>query len=121
MKYLLKLNENKSAGPDGLHPRVLKETATELYKPLSVLFRKIYETGVLPKVWKEGTITPLFKKGKRSDPSNYRPISLTCIVVKVFETILRDHLLHHLIQNELLSNVQHGFVPKRSCITIIGN
>ena len=114
---LSKLNINKSAGPDDIHPRILCELANEIANPLSTLFHKVFDTGQLPQIWKEAVITPLFKKGKKSSPQNYRPISLTCVLVKVFESIIRDHIMSYLLSNELLSKSQHGFLPKRSCFT----
>ena len=59
----------------------------------------------------------MFKKGVSSDPGNYRPISLTSIVCKVFASIVREDIIKHLTSNNLLSNSQHGFLPKRSCTT----
>jgi len=68
----------------------------------------------IPESWKTANITPLFKKGDKRDPSNYRPISLTSVVCKVLERLIRDHLMNHLKMNNLLSNKQYGFIPGRS-------
>ena len=111
------LKTNKSAGPDNIHPRILHELSDYIAEPISKLFLKVFKEGTLPQTWKDAIITPLFKKGNRNSPTNYRPISLTCIIVKMFESILREHLLDHLIRNNLLSNSQHGFLPGRSCTT----
>jgi len=117
LKRLQSLNPTKSPGSDGMHSRVLKELADELAEPLTMLFTKSLEEGVLPSSWKEANVTPIFKKGKKSDPGNYRPVSLTSIVCKVMESEIRDKIIGHLCQNELLSDCQHGFIPKRSCVT----
>ena len=114
---LKNLKINKSAGPDGVHPRVLNELADHIAEPISLIFKKVFDTSTLPQSWKDALITPLFKKGSRSSPGNYRPISLTCIIVKIFESILREHMLSHFIENNLLNNCQHGFLPGRSCVT----
>ena len=71
----------------------------------------------LPQTWKDANITPLFKKGDKTQASNYRPISLTCITVKIFEKIVKDHVLSHFLNNNLLSPYQHGFRPGHSCVT----
>ena len=80
----------KSPGPDGIHPRVLKELAVELALPLRRLFEKTLNDGKLPKMWKIAEVRPIFKKGKKSSPGNYRPVSLTSVVCKVFEGFFRD-------------------------------
>lgn len=116
-KRLQALNPNKSPGPDGFHPRVLKELAAELSEPLALVFEKSLRNGILPSDWKEAQVTPLFKKGERCSPGNYRPISLTSVVCKVMEGIVRDKVIEHLTENRLLSECQHGFVSGRSCTT----
>ena len=80
-KKLKALKPSSSPGPDNIHPRILKECALELGGPLANIFQKSMENGVLPRQWKATNIMPLFKKGKRNDPSNYRPINLVCLFV----------------------------------------
>lgn len=116
-KKLKNLKGDKSAGPDGLHPRVLKETAEEISIPLAIIFNKSMEIGKLPKQWKDGTVIPLFKKGSKKKPGNYRPISLTSVVGKVMESIIRDNIIEHMMKHNLFTDDQHGFVPGRSCVT----
>jgi len=86
------LKASKSPGPDGIHPRVLKELVCELAEPITMIFKSSIETVRLPQCWKIANITPVFKKGDKRDPSNYRPISLTCIVSKILEKIVHDCL-----------------------------
>ncbi len=117
LKKLKDLKPDKSPGPDGLHPRVLRETSDVLCTPLSMLFNKSFEESVLPPDWKNSHVTPIFKKGPRNQCSNYRPVSLTAIVCKLCESIVRDVIMDHLIKNNLLSDCQHGFIPGRSCVT----
>ena len=62
-------------------------------------------------------ITLIFKKGYRVERSNYRPVSLTSILSKVLESIIRDELMDHLVKNSLISEEQHGFVSRKNCIT----
>jgi hypothetical protein len=111
------LNTNKSTGVDKVHPKVLKECSNSIAKPLSILFNRSYSGGIVPKLWLHANVTPLFKKGDKLNPSNYRPISLTSIVCKIMESLIRDSMMKHLIDNNLIIKEQHGFVPKKSCCT----
>ena len=90
-KKLGGLNPNKSAGPDGLHPRVLSELSEVISKPLATIMQKSLTEEQLPQSWKDVHISPVFKKGSKSQRSNYRPISLTSVVFKQMEAIIRDH------------------------------
>ena len=101
-RKLEKLDPGKSPGPNGLHSRALKELAEEIAEPLSIIFTKSMEEGKLPRIWKDATITPIFKNGDNSNPGNYRPVSLTSIVCKVMESTIRDKIMKHLHLNDLL-------------------
>ena len=117
---LKNLKSSKSAGSNGLHPRVLREAAAQLCVPLTILFKRSLDEGLLPEDWKlkRANMIPIFKKGEISDPGNYRPISLTCAVCKVLESIIiRESIIEHMTCNNLISNAQHGFLPKRSCVS----
>eukprot|EP00061_Rhincodon_typus_P002377 g17394.t1 len=96
-KVLVKLNGLnvvKSPGPDGLHPRVHKEKAEEIVEALVVVFQE--ESGTVPEDWKITNMTPLFKKGVRQKTENYRPISLTSVVGKILESIVKDEISEYL-------------------------
>ena len=114
---LEKLNVNKSCGPDNIHPFVLQKTATASSIPLELIFKKSLESGECPTDWRSANVTPIHKKGDRTDPSNYRPVSLTSQVCKVLESIIRKHLLEHLTRNNILREEQHGFREGRSCLS----
>ena len=116
-KELLKMDPSKAPGPDGIQPRLLSELAEELSEPLAIIFNASLSCGVVPVAWKKADITPIFKKGAKSDPSNYRPVSLTCVASKILEKFVRRAILQHLIKERVLSDAQHGFVPQKSCIT----
>ncbi|KAI8481821.1 hypothetical protein Bbelb_404260 [Branchiostoma belcheri] len=111
------LNPSKSAGPDNFHPRFLKELAGELAYPLTILFNKSLKAARLPEEWKTAHITPIHKKGSRTTAGNYRPVSLTSVVGKTLEAIIRDALVQHMSAANLFTDAQHGFVPGRSCTT----
>ena len=87
------LNCSKALGPDELHPRVLKELATELGPVFAHLFQKSLDTGKIPKEWSLANICPLYKKGDRDLACNYRPVSLTCVPCKLLGT--HSALEHH--------------------------
>ena len=111
------LKTTSSPGPDRIHPRVLTEAADQLAEPLTVIYNKSIQSGCLPDDWKLGTVVPILKKGDKSKPENYRPVSLTAIPCKVLESIIRDQLMAHLEDRQLLSRHQHGFRPGRSCMS----
>ena len=96
---------------------MLFELRDQLVKPLTTLFRLSLEQGIVPQEWKEARVAPLFKKGKRDRPDNYRPVSLTSIVGKVFESIVKDSIVEHLERHCLINSSQHGFMKGRSCLT----
>ena len=89
-------NPYKSPGPDGIHPLPLKETATEVSPMLTHIFQQSLSTGMLPTQWKHAYVTPIFKKGAKTDPINYRPVSLTSVVSKSMEHILASQIMQHL-------------------------
>ena len=108
------LKEHSACGPDGIPPRVIKEMKNELAEPLAILFRKSLETEKIPDDWRQAEVTPIFKKGSKADPGNYRPVSLTNVIGKMMERIVKDEIVTHLETNNLVSDVQHGFRTGRS-------
>ena len=114
LKKLNNLDATKSPGPDETHPRILKEAASSIAPALAILFNSTLKQHKVPDDWKTALITAIFKKGDKSDPGNYRPVSLTCIICKVLEAIIYDHIVQHMIRNKLFSKSQYGFISKRS-------
>ena len=88
-----------------------------LAKPLSIIFNKSLQTGDVPAAWREANVSPLYKKGDKKNPLNYRPVSLTNTVGKVLETIIRDELVKHATENTIIKIQQHGFMKKKSTLT----
>ncbi|CAM5085029.1 unnamed protein product [Eretmochelys imbricata] len=115
--YLEKLDVHKSMGPDELHPRVLKELADVIAEPLAIIFENSWRTGEVPDDWKKANVVPIFKKGKKEDPGNYRPVSLTSVPGKIMEQVLKESILKHLHERKVIRNSQHGFTKGRSCLT----
>ena len=117
IKLLKGLNPSKALGPDELHPRVLKELATELGPVFAHLFQQSIDTGEIPKEWSLANICPLFKKSDRSLACNYRPVSLTCVPCKLLEHIVCSNIMAHPDEYKLLSDRQHAFRKGHSCET----
>jgi exonuclease III len=116
---LKNLKSKNCEGPDRLPLRILKDGATVLAKPLSVLFCKIYEKKEIPEQWKVSKVIPLHKKGKKENIENYRPISNLCSITKVFERLILLRLEEIEKENgiDLTGYEQHGFKKKRSTVT----
>ena len=115
---LKSLSPSKSPGPDGYHLRLLNQTTELLCLPSCLIYRKSSAKRILPSDWKEANVIPAFKKGDHHLPNNYRPISLISVVYKVFESIVKDSIVSHMMKNNLISKLQHGFLSKQSCIRI---
>ena len=116
-KILNNLNAHKAAGPDDISPRILKELAHTIAPVLTTIFRRSYDTGEVPDTWRKANVVPIYKKGTKSDPSNYRPISLTCIACKIMEHVIASNIMQHGNNHNILYDLQHGFRAKRSCET----
>jgi len=115
---LQRLRTDKSAGPDGIHPMLLGSCATAVAEPLAMIFETSFISGEVPEDWKTANIVPIYKKkGLRSDPNNYRPVSLTSVPCKIMESLIRDNLLEFIECNDILTKHQHGFMQHRSCLT----
>ena len=111
------LDINKAMGPDNMPPKFLKALSKNpaFVKAVTMLFNKCFEEEKIPSAWKNAHVIPVHKKGSYLDPNNYRPISLTCVLGKVYERILAEHLLDQISLN--LSQHQHGFRRGKSCLS----
>ena len=105
------MKKNKSPGVDGISPKILKETVEKISTPLAHVFNMSLQE------WKGANIIPLLNNGSRNKSVNHRPISLTSIICKLLETIIRDHMMDFLIKHKLINPCQHWFLKARSCLT----
>ena len=115
-KKIKAMKDNKSPGVDGIPPKLLMETVEQISIPLARVFNLSLKEGVVPFEWKEANIIPLFKKGSRNKSENYRPVSLTSVICKLLERLMKDHMVDFLVKHKLLNSSQHGF-RARSCLT----
>jgi len=118
-KLLEGLNERKAIGLDKIPNRLLKLSASIIAPSLTKIFSKSIETGIFPQEWKLAKVTPIFKKGDKTDPGNYRPISVIPVVSKVFEKIIYDQLFAYFNENNLLVQNQSGFRNLYSTVTAL--
>ena len=117
LRKLQHLRKDTSPGPDMVHSAILREAASILATPLSVMFSHSLSRGKLPEIWKLAHITPIFKGGRRSEPSSYRPVALLSIPSKIMESLVFDGILEHLSSSKFFSPQQHGFRKGHSCTT----
>ncbi|GAB0181455.1 mitochondrial enolase superfamily member 1 [Grus japonensis] len=110
------LDTHKSMGPDGIHPRVLRELAEVLTKPLSIIYQQSWLTGKVPVDWKLANVMSIHKKSQKEDLGNYRCVSLTLVLGKVMEQIILSAITWHVQDNQVIRPSQHGFMKVRSCL-----
>ena len=113
----MRLNVYKSMEPDGIHPRVLKELAEVVTELLSIIFEKLWLSGEVPDDWRKGHVAPIYKKGSKEDPGNYRLVSLTSVPGRIMEQILLDDILDHMRNECVIQDSQHGFTRGVSGLT----
>lgn len=111
LKCLRSLNTSQSEDFYGFSNKIVKDIADIIVKPLTFLFNMSFSKGIFPKVLKVSKVIPIFKKGDKSLPSSYRPISLVPILSKVFESCIKEQMYNYLLQNKILSKEQYGFLP----------
>ena len=112
-KCLCELSNSCTIPPDEIQSYILRKFSYDLSLPLSIIFNKYIENGSCP-IWKYSFITPIFKKGDPSRRENYRPISITSIISRVFERLITKHIKLFLLKNSLLSKHQFGFMSGKS-------
>jgi len=118
-KKLQQQKTSKATGPDGIPARVLRECADVLSKPYSNLFNFSLKSSNIPNDWKCANVVPIYKSGERSDPNNYRPISLLSITSKVMESIINDYVKKHIYGSNLITKHQFGFRSNYSTFDLL--
>ncbi|KAJ7402700.1 hypothetical protein BTVI_83974 [Pitangus sulphuratus] len=116
LDLLLQLDSYKSMDPDGIHPRILKELADVIAKPLLMIFERSWKSGEVPADWELANVVPVFRKDKKQDPGDYRPVSLTSVPDKVMEIILGS-IEKQLKDNTVIGHRQHSFTRSPACQT----
>ena len=111
------MNRDASSTDHEIPALILKVCKNNIYYPVFLIWKESFESEVIPEDIKIESITPIFKKGNKSDPGNYRPISLTSHLIKIFERVIRKKLVCYLESNSILSNKQHGFRKGRNGLT----
>ena len=114
-KKIRSLRRGAAAGPDKIGPQLLQELVDVISSPLATVMRKTLEDGSVPDDWKTANVSPIFKKGAKHDPANYRPVSLTSVCCKMLEAIIKDEVVSHLERYKLIRSSQHGFIQGKSC------
>ena len=115
-KKIKAMKDNKSPGAAGIVSKLLMETVEQINIPLAKVFNLSLKEEVIPFQWKEANIMPLFKKGSRDKSENYRPVSLTSVICKLLERLIKDHMVDFLVRHKLLNPSQHGLLKVRSCL-----
>ena len=111
---LEEIKEGSAPGPDRISTKLIQELKEELLKPLTILFRKSMQEAKIPDEWRDAIVSPIFKKGSKTEPGNYRPVSLISVFGKTLERIVKKRLVQHIETNSLLRDTQHGFRTGRS-------
>ena len=97
-----------------LGTKSIMELSATISKPITIIFNSSMCQGLVPQLWKEGNITALFKKGDKAELGNYRPVSLTSVICKTMEQLVREIIVKHMSANKLFSNKQFGFISGKS-------
>jgi len=101
-----KLRCDKVGGADELSSRLLIELKEVMCYPVTKIISESLCTGIVPDDWKTANVAPIFKKGNRQRVDNYRPVSLTSLIGKTCETVIRDAILDHLDRHQLIVDSQ---------------
>ena len=117
IKAIDEISPTSAAGPDGFPAILLKACKTPLSIPLEILWRNSLNQGTIPQLFKTAHIVPIHKGGSKGVAKNYRPVALTSHLIKVFEKVLRSHIIRHMEEFNLFNPRQHGFRIGRSCLS----
>jgi len=116
-KLIGAMRENKAPGVDGISARFLREGCRCITTALRMIFERSFRFGEVPEDWRRANVAPLFKKGKVTEVGNYRPVSLTSLVGKLLEKMIKNKIVDYLDTRGVILDSQHGFRSARSCLT----
>ena len=114
-----KLDKTKATGLDKIPCKILKLAANVVVPSLTLIFNQSIISGVFPREWQSARVTPIIKKGIKTDPENYRPISVLPVVAKIFEKLVFNQFYEYLNNNSLLTSCQSGFRSLHSTLTAL--
>ena len=117
IKAIDEVDENSSCGENDIPAILIKKCKHQLSYPLLLIWRDSLDKGYIPNIYKQQIITPVHKKSSKAEAENYRPISLTSHIIKIFERLIRKHIVKHLEENDIICKNQHGFQKSKSCLT----
>jgi len=117
IEAISEISATSAAGPDRFPAILLKKCSDALSTPLFMIWRDSLDGGSIPELMKSANIVPIHKGGSRGVPKQYRPVALTSHLIKLFEKIIRKHIIAYLEENNLLNPNQHGFRLGRSCLS----
>ena len=115
-KKIKAMKDNKSPGVDGIPPKLLVEAAEQISIPLARVFNLSLIEGVVPVEWKEANINYYLKRVQEMS-ENYRPVSLTSLICKLLQRLIKDNMVDFFVRHKLLNPSHHGFLKARSCLT----
>ena len=118
-KSLCHLKQSNTKGTDGLDWKILRLSAPFIAETLTYIYNLCIDKNTFHQVFKEAKVIPLFKSGDKSDPSNFRPISILPILSKPLEKHINEHVMKHSLVNDLFYQKQSGFRPNHSCLTAL--
>lgn len=125
LNIIQSLNSKAAAGFDGISVRVVKDSATALTPVLTKLINECFLRGEFPDALKVARVVPIFKNGSKSDPGNYRPVSILPIISKIFEIAIKNRLLDFMMLNSIIHENQYGFQKNSNttaaCLNLIEN
>ncbi|CAB4019802.1 Hypothetical predicted protein, partial [Paramuricea clavata] len=121
MVYMLlsRINERKASGLDNIPNKLIKIAAEIISPSLIEIFARSISTGIFPSEWKTVRVSPIFEKGKKNDPNNYRQISVVPAVAKIFEKVIFEQVYNYLNTNHLLTHCQSGLSSLHSTLTAL--
>ena len=117
IKAIEDIKPNAAPGPDDIPVMLLKNCKDAVAEPIHLIWKMCFSAEEVPSLYKFSHVFPLYKKDSRAMPTNYRPVSLTSHVIKIFERVIRKKMADYLEMNDLICNRQHGFRAGRSCLT----